>query len=281
MIASAASERYTNRGVQSADTIEYEVIAVRYGTLISRRSALYFHWEAYGEPDGEERLDYFFYVLRHRGDTIVLDTGFHPDEGRRRGRTCLTHPREALIELGVDPGEVSRVVLSHLHYDHIGNLDLFPRARVYVPERELSFWTTNIARHTQFSQHVEPAAISRLVELEQRGRVDRYDGTAELAPGLRAITVAGHSPGQQLFVVETAGDSVVLASDAAHFYEELEHDRPFGIVVNLVEMYRAYEVLRTLRQELNAVVVPGHDPRVTERFEALPGVPRGLAFRLG
>ncbi len=267
--------------MRSADAIEYEVIAVRYGTLISRRSALYFDWEAYGEPDAEERLDYFFYVLRHGGDTIVLDTGFHPDEGRRRGRTCLIHPRDALIELGIDPGEVSRVIVSHLHYDHIGNLDLFPRARVHVPERELSFWTSDIARQTQFAQHIEPAAISRLVGLEHENRIDRYDGTAHLAPGLRAITVGGHSPGQQVFVVETAGDPVVLASDAAHFYEELDYDRPLGIVVNLVEMYRAYEMLRNLGQDLNAVVVPGHDPRVTERFEALSGAPDGLAFRLG
>jgi glyoxylase-like metal-dependent hydrolase (beta-lactamase superfamily II) len=259
---------------------EYEVIAIRYGTLVSRRSALYFDWEAYGEPDGEERLDYFFYVLRHGSDVIVLDTGFHPDEGARRGRTCLRHPRDALADLGIDPGEVSRVIVSHLHYDHIGNLELFPRARMSVPEKELSFWTSDIARHPQFSQHVEPAAISQLVDIERQNRVDRYDGTQVLAAGLRAITVAGHSPGQQVFVVETAGKPVVLASDAAHFYEELEHDRPFGIVVNLVEMYRAYELLRQLRRDLGAVVVPGHDPRVTEQFDAVPGLAPGLAFRL-
>ncbi|MBV9684040.1 MAG: N-acyl homoserine lactonase family protein [Solirubrobacterales bacterium] len=261
-------------------TVEYEVIAVRYGTLVARRSALYLHWDAYGEPDGDERLDYFFYVLRHAGDTIVLDTGFHPDAGERRGRTCLRHPRDALADLGIDRDGVSRVIVSHLHYDHIGNLDLFPRARVYVPERELSFWTSDIARHPQFSRHVEPATISQLIALERQNRVDRYDGTRELVPGIRAITVAGHSPGQQVFVVETAGEPLVLASDAVHFYEELEHDRPFAIVVNLLEMYRAYEMLRELRQELGAAVVPGHDPLVTERFEGLSGTPPGLAFRL-
>lgn len=258
----------------------YEVIALRYGTLVTRRSTLYLHWDAYGEPDGEERLDYFFYVLRHGGDTIVLDTGFHPDAGERRGRTCLIHPRDALTALGIDPGEVARVIVSHLHYDHIGNLDLFPHARVYVPERELAFWTSAVARHPQFARHVEPVTISGLVALERENRVDRYDGRQELAPGIQAITVAGHSPGQQVFVVQTAGDPIVLASDAVHFYEELELDRPFGIVVNLLEMYEAYEMLRELRRELSAVVVPGHDPRVTERFQEVPGSPPGLAFRL-
>jgi glyoxylase-like metal-dependent hydrolase (beta-lactamase superfamily II) len=262
-------------------TATYEVIAVRYGTLASRKSALYLHWDAYGEPDADERLDYFFYLLRNREETIVLDTGFHPDSGRRRGRTCLIHPRCALSDLGIEPDGISRVIVSHLHYDHVGNLDLFPAARMQVPDRELSFWTSDAARHPQLSRHVDPPTIAQLVELEREQRVDRYDGAGELAPGIRAITVGGHSPGQQVFVVETAGAPVVLASDAVHLYEELEHDRPFAIVVNLIEMYRAYDVLRGLERELNAVVVPGHDPRVAERFAALPGTPEGLAFRLG
>jgi glyoxylase-like metal-dependent hydrolase (beta-lactamase superfamily II) len=145
---------------------------------------------------------------------------------------------------------------------------------------ELAFWTSDVARHPQFSRHVDPPAISQLIELEREHRVDRYDGTCELAPGIRAITVAGHSPGQQVFVVETAHAPLVLASDAVHLYDELENDRPFAIVVNLIEMYEAYGLIRGLEHELNAVVVPGHDPRVAERFAALPGAPRGLAFRL-
>jgi glyoxylase-like metal-dependent hydrolase (beta-lactamase superfamily II) len=260
--------------------VAYEVIAVRYGTVVSRRSALYLHWDTYGEPDGEERLDYFFYVLRRGGEAIVLDTGFHPDAGEQRGRTCLIHPRDALSALGIAAGDVSRVILSHLHYDHAGNLNLFPHARAFVPERELSFWTSGIARHPQFSRHVEEAAIAQVVSLERQERVDLYDGSQVLAPGIRAITVAGHSPGQQVFVVETAGGPIVLASDAAHFYDELEYDRPFGIVVNLVEMYAAYETLRALRRELGADIVPGHDPRVADRYHAVPGSPAGVAFRL-
>jgi glyoxylase-like metal-dependent hydrolase (beta-lactamase superfamily II) len=261
-------------------TVEYEVIAVRYGTLASRRSALYLHWDAYDQPDADESLDYFFYVLRHRDETIVLDTGFEAGSGQRRGRTCLRRPGDALTDLGIDADDVSRVILSHLHYDHIGNLNLFSRARVYVPDRELTFWTSDVARHPQFSRHVDPPTISQLVMLEREGRVDRYDGTGELAPGIRAITVAGHSPGQQVFVVETPGSPVVLASDAVHLYDELEYNRPFAVVVNLVEMYRAYDLLRELEAQRGAVVVPGHDPRVTERFQAYAGVPPGRAFHL-
>lgn len=266
-----------DRGVVAVD---YEIVAVRYGTFASRKSALYLHWDAYGEPDQDERLDYFFYLLRHGDETIVLDTGFHPDSGARRGRTCLRQPRDALADLGIDPGSVSRVIVSHLHYDHVGNLNLFPAARVHVPDRELAFWTSEVARRPQFSRHVDPATIVQLTKLEREHRVERYDGTGELAPGIRSITVAGHSPGQQVFVVETAHVPVVLASDAVHLYDELENNRPFAIVVNLIEMYEAYDLLRGLERQLGAVVVPGHDPRVAERFKSVSGTRRGLAFRL-
>ena len=72
-------------------------------------------------------------------------------------------------------------------------------------------------------------------------------GEQELAPGLRAITVGGHSPGQQVLVVESAGGPVVLASDAVHLYEELELERPFSVMVSLREMVEAYALLKELR----------------------------------
>src|SRR5215217_8475583 len=98
----------------------WDVIAVRYATLRSTRDALYYRWSTYGEPDSEQSMDYFFYVLRGDGRTIVVDCGFDPVAGARRGRTCLTEPVEALRLLGIDAAEVETMLISHLHYDHIG-----------------------------------------------------------------------------------------------------------------------------------------------------------------
>lgn len=258
----------------------HRVIAIRYGTLASTRSALYFGWDAYGEPDGAQSLDYFFYVLDDGDRLIAVDTGFDPASGTRRGRTCLRAPADAVRDLGIDPREVSHVVVSHLHYDHIGNLDLFPSATILVPAVERSFWTGEVAGRRQFAAHVDQPAISRLIELERDGRVVLYDGRSELVAGVTAIPVGGHSPGQQVFVVQTGGAPVVLASDAVHLYDEWHNERPFGVIADLVEMYEAYGLLRELQRELGATVVPGHDPEVAERFDALSGAPRGLAYAI-
>jgi glyoxylase-like metal-dependent hydrolase (beta-lactamase superfamily II) len=105
-------------------------------------------------------------------------------------------------------------------------------------------------------------------------------GEANVAPGVTAITVGGHSPGQQVLVVEGARGPAVLASDAVHLYEEFERDRPFAVIVDLEEMYRAYDLVRRLCDESSAVLVPGHDPAVMSRFPSLGGEAEGIAVRV-
>jgi glyoxylase-like metal-dependent hydrolase (beta-lactamase superfamily II) len=257
------------------------VVAVRYATLAASKSTFFLRYDSYGEPDAPQRLDYYLWVLGEGADTVVVDSGFDPAVGARRGRTCLCPPREALARLDVDAASVTRVLVTHLHYDHIGNLDAFPNAELLVPERELRFWTGPLAGRGQFAQHVEAAEVERIVEARGRGRVRTIGGRTDVAPGITAIDVGGHSPGQQIVLVETAGGLVVLAADAVHLYEEFDRDRPFAIVHSLPEMYEAYDVLRTLCRERGAVMVPGHDPLVMSRFPRVHGPAADIAVLVG
>jgi glyoxylase-like metal-dependent hydrolase (beta-lactamase superfamily II) len=243
----------------------FEVHAVRYATLAARKSELFYRYGAYGEPDADVEMSYYFWVLRREGETILIDTGFDPPVGARRGRTCLCAPLEALARLGVEPSSVSTVIVTHFHYDHTGNLDAFPGAELVVPRRELEFWTSPIAARLQFASHVEPKEIAYLQEAAAEGRVRVTEGREELLDGVTAIAVGGHSAGQQLTIVSSGGGDIVLASDAVHFYEELELERPFAVVHDLERMYAAYEVLRGLASD-GATVIPGHDPEVARRY---------------
>ncbi len=261
---------------------QWTVTAVRYGTLPSTLAGLYYRWGVYGDPDGAQSLDYFFYLLRDEtGRTVLIDCGFRPDEGERRGRTCLIAPLEALVRLGVQPDDVDRVIVSHLHYDHIGNLHAFERADLVVPARELEFWTSRRAREPHFWMHIDPADVQRVADARDSGRVIEIAGTSTIEPGITAIEVGGHSPGQQMLLVNTPSGKRVLASDAIHLYEEFERRRPFAVIVDLDEMYSAYELAATLSGEHDAIVVPGHDPLVAQRFPALPGEVSELGVTLG
>ena len=256
------------------------VVAVRYATRAASKSTFFLRYDSYGEPDAPQRLDYYFWVVGEGPDALVLDCGFDPEVGVRRGRTCLCPPREALARLGVDAAAVSRLLVTHFHYDHVGNLDAFPNAELLVPERELRFWTGPLAGRAQFAQVVEPAEIGRIAEAHRQGRARTMGARTAVAPGITAVDVGGHSPGQQILLVESAGGLVILASDAVHLYEELERDRPFEIVADLAEMYRAYDLIRDLCRRPGAVMVPGHDPEVMDRFPRLDGPAGEVAVRI-
>jgi glyoxylase-like metal-dependent hydrolase (beta-lactamase superfamily II) len=245
------------------------VLAVRYGERATTRSEVYYRWASYGEPDGPLGMTYWFWVIEPQaGPPVVVDCGFAPELGIRMGRTCTCPPAEALARLGIDGAGVEELVITHLHYDHIGNLELFPHATFVVARRELEFWTGPIATRAHFAAHTDPAAVAVLAQAAADGRVRFVDDELTVAPGIEAIRVGGHSPGQLVVLVGARGGDVLLASDAVHYEEELETERPFAVLADLAEVYRAYDTVREL-VAAGARLVPGHDPLVAEQHPAL------------
>jgi len=258
----------------------YEVLAVRYGKRVGRKSETYLNYHLYGEHDGPLPMDYFVWVVRNAERTVVVDTGFRPDVGARRGRELLVDPPEGLAEVGVDPASAEVVVATHAHYDHIGNLHRFPAAEVVVSRREFEFWTGPYGKRLQFASSTEAPELAVLAELSEKDRLSFVDGRQQLAPGIELIDVGGHTPGQMVTVVQTGSGQVVLASDAVHYYEEYERDRPFSIIANLADAYRAFDTIRELTSGPGGILVAGHDPDVMTRFPAYAGGREGLAVQV-
>jgi glyoxylase-like metal-dependent hydrolase (beta-lactamase superfamily II) len=249
----------------------YEVFALRYGTRTGHKSEIYLNYDIYGEPDASLEMDYFVWVARNAERTVVIDTGFGPEGGARRNRTTLITPIAALTSVGIDAATVPQVIVSHAHYDHIGNLTRFLAAEVIMARREFDFWTGPIGRRAQFAWSTEASEIAHLDEVRQQGRMTLVDAPYTAAPGIEVVPVGGHTPGQVIVLVATAAGQAVLASDSVHYYEELERDRPFAFVADLEAMYRAFDLLREITSDAGRVLVPGHDPDVMRRFPTREG----------
>jgi glyoxylase-like metal-dependent hydrolase (beta-lactamase superfamily II) len=244
-----------------------EVLAVRYGYRVTSRAESYLNFGLYGEPDADLDIDYYFWVIRDSAGVFLVDTGFAPEVGDRRRRRHFTTPAQLLPRLGVDPAEVTAIVITHAHWDHIGNVRQFPNAQVVMTEAEYVFWTSPLAGRRHFAEHSEPDELALLRDKRADGTLSLFTGQATLAAGIELIEVGGHTPGQLVVSVGTArGRTAVLASDALHFYEEVERDRPFAVVADLPAMYRAYDTLAQLDRQPGTDLVAGHDPLVRARF---------------
>jgi glyoxylase-like metal-dependent hydrolase (beta-lactamase superfamily II) len=255
---------------------EYEVFAIRYATREARRADHFIG----GDPhDGPMPIDYFVWVVAGAGRVLLVDTGFTEETAARRKRQFLRCPIETLRQLEIDPDSVTDVVLTHLHYDHVGNFHKLPNARFHLQERELAFATGRHVRYPYFRHGFEVEDVVGMVRLNFKRRLELYDGDAELAPGISLHLAPGHTAGLQVVRVHARRGNVVLASDSSHFYENLEKNRPFIAAVDIAAMLDSFRKVEQLADS-HRHIVPGHDPLVMRRYPAPSPSLQDVAVRL-
>jgi glyoxylase-like metal-dependent hydrolase (beta-lactamase superfamily II) len=173
-------------------------------------------------------------LVRHGGRTLLFDTGPYAYRPILQMR---------LKKLGIDPGEIDTVVLSHVHWDTAANADLFPNAEIVLHEKELAYAETPGAHDAD-----TPGYIGRAL---RRLRLRPVTGEQNIAAGVRLVELPGHSPGSIGVLVGDAllaGDAVTCASDAAA--GDIRHQRGYD------DRAKA-SLSRALT--LASVIYPGHD----------------------
>jgi glyoxylase-like metal-dependent hydrolase (beta-lactamase superfamily II) len=247
----------------------YETYALRYATRDGNTSSdTYYRYELYGEPEQTFSMDYFFWVARNAQRTVLVDCGYTEERALQRGRTLLASPEELLERVGVAAAEVDHVVLSHMHWDHVGNVGLFPNATFSIARAEYEFWRGPFGSRPCIGLALGQEELAAIEQLEREGRLFLVDDAHQrLYPGIDVVTMPGHTPGQLVTDVATTAGSVVLASDALHYCDEMTLDRPFHVFTDIAGMYRTYQDLRSLSARPDTTVVAGHDPQVTADYK--------------
>ena len=259
------------------ETPMYQLYAVRYAhNALAKRSTNFLGSDPHDAP---MPLDYFVWAIKGPDRTFILDTGFDPDMARRRNREHLRSPAIGLKAIGIDPDQIEDVLISHMHYDHCGNYELFPHARYHLQDREMAFCTGRCMCHAGLRVAFEEDDVVAMIRKLFAGRVRFHDGAEEIAPGLSVHHVGGHSKGLQVARVWTRRGWMVLAADASHFYANMQEGRAFPILHNLEETLEGYETLRKLASKPDNII-PGHDPLVTSRYPAAASGLEGIVVRL-
>jgi len=213
-------------------------------------------------------MGYFMWALSNGEHTVVVDMGFTEATcAEREGRIWVGDPAARMDSIGIDPAKVEHVIVTHMHYDHVGNYALFPKATFYLQEDEMAFWTGRYVKYEVFNQAINVEDTVALVRLNYDGRISFCQGTREIVPGVTVHRVSGHTKGMQIVEVATASGTAVVASDASHVYRNFQEYTPFTILHDIPGTLDGFELMRRLadREDL---ILPGHDPEVMKRYPA-------------
>lgn len=242
----------------------HEVYAVKYAEHARMRSENYI----FGDPHDEQTsIAYYVWVIKGPHGTFVCDTGFDEAAAKERGRR-ITHPvGEGLKALGLDPDKVDHVIATHMHWDHAGNYDLFPKARYHIQDTEMAYCTGRCMCHQMMRTPFSEGDVHAMVTKVFADRVEFHDGVEELVPGITVHKIGGHSKGLQCVRVKTRVGHVVVASDCCHLYSHMDEGRVFPITYNVADTLEGYRTLKKLGSSPRHVV-PGHDPEVMKRYPA-------------
>ncbi len=248
----------------------YEVYALKYAERDTTACQFFYRESSHDVLT----LHYFVWLILGGPQPILVDTGFLEDDAQARGMRNYVSPAAMVQRAGIKPADIPVALITHLHYDHWAGHTLFPSAEYWMQRDEMAFWTGSFGAAPAFRQSANVESLAHLVTLNYGNRVHALDGDHEVAPGIHLYRVGGHTAGMQIVTVKTARGTVVLTSDASHFYHNVETRQPVQIMTSLPEMLIGFETIHRLAGS-EKLIVAGHDPQVSDRFKAVePGIIR-------
>lgn len=257
-------------GFAGPSTPDYSIQAIRYGSADDDVSSL-----VVGAPKGEKiNLALVIWLIRGGGHNILLDSGYHRDTFLKEfPSTDYIRPDEAVKLAGIEPEDVTDIVISHAHWDHMGGIDLFPKATVWIQKEEFRYYTGEAWQPGGNHGGIDPDDVQQLVKLNTEGRLRLVNGdNVQLFPGIRAYTGGRHTYASQYLRVE-GNPPFVLASDNCYLYRNLvEHkaSATFSDADRAANIRNQERMIQLAGGNLDRIL-PGHDAL---QFQKYPTVGR-------
>ena len=241
----------------------YEIYALKYAGPFTRPAAM-MNW--FHDMDKTIQINYYFFVIRGGGETVVVDCGCAPELARERNLNHYVNPTRVLKRIGIVAEEVKHIVATHIHFDHISGIELFPKAKVFVQEKEFNFWIKDpMAKRAPFRHVTDPVGNRYLTGLEGTQRLQLIQGDQEIMPGIEVLLCPGHTVALQAVAVNTEKGMAIIGSDAAHLFSSYQTDIPSAIITDMIAWMKSYDKIRAKASSIE-LIFPGHDTALMDDY---------------
>lgn len=254
----------------------YEVYAIRFAS-VSHPFAIA-EWADGGPVKDSVNIDFMIWLIKgSNGKNILLDAGFLNDieDAKDFGVVNYVRPDSMLSKLGLKATDISDIILSHPHWDHIDGLNLFPNAHVWMQKEDFNYFVGTAWQKDGIRGGFNKRDVRMLIDLNMAGGLTLVDGDdKEIFPGIKVYTGSRHTFNSQFVLVETGINKIVLASDNIWVYYSLEHMRPpsSGGTFDTTAYVNSMQRMKTLASDIK-YIIPGHDSRV---FSIFPTAAEGV-----
>lgn len=253
----ASEEKKKTASTQPAPN--YEIYALKYAGPFTSKLAMVLWNEGWNE---EIERNYYIWAIKAKDEIIVVDSGTGVTLAEKKKLKNYVNPVEMLKRIGANESNVKKVIITHIHFDHVGGVEMFPKefpnAKFYVQKKEFDFWIKNpIGKRAPFVGITDQDGNKTLADLVKAGRAVLVDGDKNIMPGIDVILAPGHTVGLQAVVVKTEKGKAIVASDCAHIARSFKDDIPSCLITDMVAWLKTYDKLRAITSL--DLIFPGHD----------------------
>ena len=240
---------------------EYEIYAVSYGHSQYREDVLYEN----GDPAKNDEIEWMFWIIKGNGLIVMVDTGFDDEAAAQKMKfSYYVQPVERLKQMNLHPSDITDVIITHTHWDHIGGLEHYSDAVLWLQEKEYDY----VKQRAGTGNLIQKKALEAFKRSEDHGRLRLVKGSRQIIPGIKVFLDGAHTPGHQHLAVTTPHGLYVIAGDAAYTHHNIDGGLPVGLAV---DREAAREVLAGMKKRAGSPerILPGHCPTVIKRFPAV------------
>lgn len=249
----------------------YEIYALKYAGPFTRPASIV-NWLQ--DLEKNVQINYYIFAIRCGDETIIVDCGCSPKLAGERDLPGYVNPVDVMKKIDIDAEKVKHLVVSHIHFDHISGIELFPNSTVFLQEKEFNFWIKDpIAKKAPFLNVTDQTANDYLAGLEGKNRLHLIRGDNKILPGIELLLCPGHTIGLQTVVVNTEKGEAIVGSDAAHTFSSYRTDIPSALIMDMIAWMKSYDKMRAKASSID-LIFPGHDLALLDNY---PKVAEGIS----